>query len=343
MAFFAIILKALPEESCKRREADLTPEVYLLAFAAFILSVIISPFYIRFSRLKQFGQQIRLDGPRRHFQKAGTPTMGGIVILLSLLISLFLGAEKTLLLILAVGITFSSAFLGFLDDFRKVVRRTSLGLRAREKLLGQFVFSLVFYLLLLYCGHSTVVDIPFTALQIDFGLTYPLVIFLMIVSASNAVNLTDGIDGLAGGTSIIAFLAFLILASFQGLHDMVLFSGAMVGAIFGFLIFNLHPAKIFMGDVGSLSLGAALAAAAILTKAEFYLVIIGGVFVLEALSVILQVISFQLTGRRVLLMAPLHHHFEMKGWSEWQVVTGFWALGFIFAIIGLLDFSRFLR
>ena len=320
----------------------MSSEVYILALAAFILSVIISPFYIRFSRLKQFGQQVRLDGPQRHFRKAGTPTMGGIVILFSWLIPLFSGAEKTPFLILAVGITLSSAFLGFLDDFRKVVRRTSLGLKAREKLLGQFIFSLVFYFVLFFYGHSTAVAIPFSTVQIDFGLTYPFVIFVMVASASNAVNLTDGIDGLAGGTSIIAFLAFLLLASLQGLHDMVLFCGTMIGAIFGFLIFNLHPAKVFMGDVGSLSLGAALAAAAILTKAEFYLIIIGGVFVLETLSVILQVISFRLTGKRVLLMAPLHHHFEMKGWSEWQVVTGFWALGFIFAVVGLLDFSRLL-
>ncbi|HHU76658.1 MAG TPA: phospho-N-acetylmuramoyl-pentapeptide-transferase [Firmicutes bacterium] len=321
----------------------MTSQVYVLAFTAFILSVVFSPIYIRFSRSKQFGQQVRSDGPRRHFHKAGTPTMGGIVILFSLLISLFFGVEKTPFLILAVGITLTSAFLGFLDDYRKVVRRTSLGLKAREKLAGQFVFSVVFYLVLLYLGHSTVVDIPFSTLQIDFGLAYPLLIFLMIVAASNAVNLTDGIDGLAGGTSIIAFLAFLLLASMQGLQDMALFCGTMIGAIFGFLIFNLHPARVFMGDVGSLSLGAALAAAAILTKAEFYLAIIGGVFVLETLSVILQVISFQLTGKRILLMAPLHHHFEMKGWSEWQVVTGFWALGFVFAIMGLLDFPWPLR
>lgn len=319
------------------------PKVYVLAFAAFILSVIISPFYIRFSRLKQFGQQVRLDGPKRHYLKAGTPTMGGIVFLLSLLLILLFGAEKTPFLILALGITLSSALLGFLDDFRKVIRRTSLGLKAREKLMGQFVFSLVFYLVLIFYGHSTTVDIPFSTIQLDLGLTYPFLIFIMIAAASNAVNLTDGIDGLAGGTSIIAFLAFLFLASLEGMQDIALFCGTMIGAIFGFLIFNLHPAKVFMGDVGSLSLGAALAAAAILTKAELYLIIIGGVFVLEALSVIVQVISYRLTGKRVLLMAPLHHHFEMKGWSEWQVVTGFWALGFIFAVVGILDFSRLLR
>lgn len=317
-------------------------EVYLFAFIAFLISVIISPFYIRFSRAKQFGQQVRLDGPQRHFRKAGTPTMGGVVILFSFLLPLLFGAEKTPFLLLAIAITLSSALLGFYDDFRKVVRRTSLGLKAREKLLGQFIFSVVFYVVLLFYGHSTVVDIPFSSMQIDFGLFYPLLIFIMIIATSNAVNLTDGIDGLAGGTSIIALLAFLFMASLQGLQDLVFFLGTMIGAIFGFLVFNLHPAKVFMGDVGSLSLGAALAAAAILTKAEFYLIIVGGVFVLETFSVILQIISFKLTGKRILRMAPLHHHFEMKGWSEWQVVTGFWALGFIFALVGLLDFSRLL-
>ena len=317
-------------------------EVFIFAFTAFLISVIISPFYIRFSRAKQFGQQVRLDGPQRHFRKAGTPTMGGVVILFSFLLPLLFGAEKTPFLLLAIAITFFSALLGFFDDFRKVVRRTSLGLKAREKLLGQFIFSLLFYVALLFYGHSTVVDIPFSTMQIDFGLVYPLLIFIMIIATSNAVNLTDGIDGLAGGTSIIALLAFLFMASLQGLHDLVFFCGTMIGAIFGFLVFNLHPAKVFMGDVGSLSLGAALAAAAILTKAEFYLIIVGGVFVLETLSVILQIIFFKLTGKRILRMAPLHHHFEMKGWSEWQVVTGFWALGFLFALVGLLDFSRLL-
>ena len=269
--------------------------------------------------------------------------MGGIVFLFSLFITTVFFAPKTPLLFLALFMVFSNALLGFADDYQKVVKQRSLGLKAREKLLGQFVFALLFYLVLQVLGHSTVVDLPFTAVKIDFGGFYPLLIFIMIIGFSNAVNLTDGIDGLAGGTAILALLAFLFLASLQGMEEIVYFCGAFIGACFGFLIFNLHPARVFMGDVGSLSLGAALATVAILTKAEFSLIIIGGVFVLETLSVMLQVACFRLTGRRIFLMAPLHHHFEMKGWSEWHVVTGFWALGFCFAIVGLLEFTPILR
>lgn len=321
----------------------MTLPVYSAAFVAFLLSVIICPIFINYFRRRRYGQQIRKDGPRGHFYKAGTPTMGGIVFLLSLFITTFFFAPKTLLLLLTLFMIFSSAFLGFVDDYQKVVQRRSLGLRAREKLLGQFIFALLFSFVLLLSGHSTVVDIPFTAIQVDFGVFYPLLIFVMVIGFSNAVNLTDGIDGLAGGTAILALLAFLILASLQGLEEITYVCGALIGACFGFLIFNLHPARIFMGDVGSLSLGTALATVAILTKAEFSLLIIGGVFVLETLSVIVQVIYFRLTGKRVFLMAPLHHHFEMKGWSEWHVVTGFWALGFCFAVVGLLEVTPILR
>jgi len=261
--------------------------------------------------------------------------MGGLVFLFSFVISLLFITDKTPILILAVVVTLCYALLGFIDDFRKVVRKTSLGLRAREKLIGQFVFSVLFCVILLYYGHSTAVSIPFTSLQVDFGWTYPILVMIMIAGFSNAVNLTDGVDGLAGGTSIIAFGALLLLASSQGFSDMAGFCGALCGAVLGFLIFNLHPAKVFMGDVGSLALGAALAAAAILIKAEFYLLIIGGVFVLETLSVMLQVAFFKTTGRRILLMSPLHHHFEMKGWSEWKVSGSFWGLGLVLALIGV--------
>jgi phospho-N-acetylmuramoyl-pentapeptide-transferase len=321
----------------------LSPAIYQTAAVAFFLSVIICPLYIRFSRSQRYGQQIRLDGPRRHFNKAGTPTMGGLVFLSSFLFIILIFAPKTPALFLALFVTFSSALLGLMDDYQKVIHRRSLGIRARDKLLAQFVFSLLFYFGLLYLGHSTLVKIPFTTLQIDFGLFYPLLILVVIVGFSNAVNLTDGIDGLAGGTAILALLALLFMASLQGMQDLVYFCSALIGACFGFLIYNLHPARIFMGDVGSLSLGTALAAVAILIKAEFSLVIIGGVFILETLSVVLQVIFFRLTGKRVFLMSPLHHHFEMKGWSEWHVVIGFWALGFCFALIGLLEYTPLLR
>ncbi len=309
---------------------------YLASLLAFFLCLLLCPLYIRFS---PFGQQIRRDGPGRHFRKAGTPTMGGIVFLFSAALILLVFVPMTPLLMAVLLITLLGGFLGFIDDFSKVARHRSLGLKARHKLAGQFLFSLLFYFVLVSYGHSTVVHVPFSGMEVDCGYFYPLLIFIMIIGTANGVNLTDGIDGLAGGTAILALLAFLILASQQGLTELVFFCAVMIGAVFGFLIFNLHPARVFMGDVGSLSLGTALAAVAILTKAELSLVIIGGVFVLETLSVILQVISFRLTGKRVFLMSPLHHHFEIKGWSEWHVVTGFWALGFCFALLGILEYT----
>ncbi len=313
---------------------------FFTAIIAFLLCLILCPLYIRIS---PFGQQIRTDGPGRHSKKAGTPTMGGVVFLFSAVLVMFFFAPLTPLLLTIILITLAGGVLGFIDDYQKVARHRSLGLKARHKLGGQFVFSLLFYFVLTIYGHSTVVHIPFSGMEVDLGYFYPLLIFVMIMGTANGVNLTDGIDGLAGGTAILALLAFLILASQQGLGGLVYFCAIMIGSVFGFLIFNLHPARIFMGDVGSLSLGTALAVVAIMTKSELLLVVIGGVFVLETLSVILQVASFRLTGRRIFLMSPLHHHFELKGWSEWHVVTGFWALGFCFALLGILEYTVFLR
>lgn len=323
-------------QGCLKENFILLLPVYFVAIIAFLISLLLCPFFIFFSHRRQFGQQIRADGPKRHFKKAGTPTMGGLVFLLSLVLASIFFVPKTPLFFLVLFITLASALLGFIDDYHKVVNRRSLGLKARYKLLGQLLFTLIISIFLLNQGHSTLVEIPFSRLGVDLGYFYPLLIFMMISGTSNGVNLTDGIDGLAGGAAILALLAFLFLASWQGLQELVYFCGILVGACFGFLIYNLHPAKIFMGDVGSLSLGTALALVAILTKAELLLIIIGGVFVLETLSVILQVISFRLTGQRIFLMSPLHHHFEMKGWSEWQVVIGFWALGFCFSVLGMV-------
>ncbi|HHX87153.1 MAG TPA: phospho-N-acetylmuramoyl-pentapeptide-transferase [Firmicutes bacterium] len=307
---------------------------------SFVISVAICPIFIKLIRRLQLGQQIREDGPRRHFSKAGTPTMGGVVFLLSSLISLLLVAPRSNLLFIALFVTLSNALIGWLDDYAKVSRSRSLGLRARDKLLGQTVIAAVLALTLYKLGYSPGVNIPFTGTCINLGVLYPVLLLAIISGTTNGVNLTDGIDGLAAGTAIIALLCFFYIALTCGASEIALFCGTLVGGCFGFLVYNIHPARIFMGDVGSLSLGGALAAVAILTKTEFYLVIIGGVFVIETLSVILQVISYQLTGKRVFLMAPLHHHFELKGWSEWQVVTSFWGLSFLFAVTALLDFSQ---
>jgi len=312
--------------------------VSLTALIAFAISALFCPFFIALQRRRQFGQQIRVDGPSRHLKKAGTPTAGGVVFLAAATAALLLRGNFSPRLWIAVFLALGSAFIGWLDDYAKMTHGRSLGLRARGKIAGQALLTALFTGMLYLSGnYSPTVELPFAGAALDLGWFYPFFIFLIVISTTNAVNLTDGIDGLATGAAIISLLAFLYIALESGRLELALFCGALVGACFGFLIYNLHPARIFMGDVGSLGLGGALAAAAILAKAELSLVLIGGLYVLEALSVILQVISFQLAGRRIFKMAPLHHHFELKGWSEWQVVTAFWGVAFIFALIGLLE------
>lgn len=312
-------------------------KIFLAMLLSFAISVVICPLFILLIRRLQLGQQIRADGPRRHLSKAGTPTMGGIVFLFSSVVSLLLVAPRSPLLLIALFVTLGNALIGWLDDYANVSLSRSLGLRARDKLFGQLIIALILILVLFKAGFSTGIMIPFAGVELQPGLLYPLLVPIIIIATTNGVNLTDGIDGLATGTAIIALLGFLYIALTAGLPEVALFCGTLVGGCFGFLVYNMHPARIFMGDTGSLALGGALAVAAILTKTELYLVIIGGVFVIETLSVILQVASFQLTGKRIFLMAPLHHHFEMKGWSEWQVVTGFWGLTFLFTVIALID------
>jgi phospho-N-acetylmuramoyl-pentapeptide-transferase len=263
--------------------------------------------------------------------------MGGVIFLLAVLPVTLLLAPRTTELYLALMLTTGSGLIGFVDDYLKVVRKRSLGLKARSKLLAQAVLVVVFYLVWRGLGESTALAIPFTTLQVETGLLYLPFLLFFVLGFTNAVNLTDGIDGLAAGAVILAVLSYLLVAMAQGADELVQFSAALIGATFAFLIFNLHPARVFMGDVGSFSLGAALAALAVLTKTELSLVIIGGVFVLETASVILQVVIFRITGKRVFRMSPLHHHFELSGLGEWQVVTGFWALGFLFAVAGLLQ------
>ena len=316
-------------------------EIYRIMALAFILSIAMAPLFIRWLKKLNYGQRIREDGPARHLKKAGTPTMGGIIFLTALLLlSLFyrpLTAPLFAVLLLALG----HGGIGFLDDFVKIFRRRSLGLKARGKLSAQILLVVGFSFILLWTGHSTLIEIPFTDLNFDLGLWYYGLVFIIVMGTSHGVNLTDGIDGLAAGTAILSLVAYLFIALWRGLPELAFFSAVLIGSTFGFLVFNLHPARIFMGDVGSLSLGASLAALAILTKTEIYLVIIGGVFVLETLSVIIQVILYQTTGQRLFRMAPLHHHFELGGWSEWQVVMGFWGVAFIFALIALIELGTF--
>ncbi|MFD1705797.1 phospho-N-acetylmuramoyl-pentapeptide-transferase [Siminovitchia sediminis] len=306
---------------------------------SFLITVLLSPLFIPFLRRLKFGQSIRDEGPKSHQKKSGTPTMGGILIIISLIVTTLVMTGKytepgsdTYLLIL---VTFGYGLLGFLDDFIKIVMKRNLGLTSKQKLLGQIMIALIFYFVLRNLDFSTEIAIPLTGLSIDLGIFYSLFIIFWMVGFSNAVNLTDGLDGLVSGTSAIAFGAFAILAWSQSQYEIAVFSVAVVGAVLGFLVFNAHPAKVFMGDTGSLALGGAIAAVSILTKSEFILLVIGGIFVIETLSVILQVISFKLTGKRIFKMSPLHHHYELIGWSEWRVVVTFWAVGLLCAILGI--------
>lgn len=309
---------------------------------SFLMTVLLSPIFIPLFKRLKFGQSIREEGPESHLKKSGTPTMGGVMIVLSILMTTLIVVNKILpgnasyevwlLLFVLVGY----GLLGFIDDFIIVALKRNLGLTSKQKLLGQIIIALIFYFVIRQVDFPTTIHIPGTKIEWELGIFYAFLILFMLVGSSNAVNLTDGLDGLLAGTAAIAFGAFAILASItQANYEITIFSLAVVGALLGFLVFNAHPAKVFMGDTGSLALGGAIAAVAILTKLEIILVIIGGVFVIETLSVIIQVISFQTTGKRVFKMSPLHHHYELIGWSEWRIVTTFWAVGLLFAILGI--------
>ncbi|MCF6137011.1 phospho-N-acetylmuramoyl-pentapeptide-transferase [Pseudalkalibacillus berkeleyi] len=307
--------------------------------ASFVVAVVLSPIFIPFLKRLKFGQSIREEGPKSHQKKSGTPTMGGIVIIVSLLlstllISWFFGLLSVEIMIL-LFVTFGYGLIGFIDDYIKVVKKRNLGLTSKQKLLGQLVIAIIFYFGMKQAGISTTLSVPGTDLSIEFGWFYFILIIVMLVGASNAVNLTDGLDGLLAGTAAIAFGAFAVIASSQLDLDVALFCLAVVGSLLGFLVFNAHPAKVFMGDTGSLALGGAIAAVAILTKTELLLVLIGGVFVMETLSVMIQVVSFKTTGKRVFKMSPLHHHYELNGWSEWRIVVTFWAAGLLLASLGI--------
>ncbi len=303
---------------------------------SFLLAVLLGPLFIPLLRRLKFGQQIRDEGPQSHLKKSGTPTMGGIMIMLALLIAFLRFADKTPEFWVLLTASLGFGMVGFLDDYIKIVFKRSLGLTAKQKLFGQLVFSIIVCVLLYNMNHSTEIVIPGTSWGVDLGWFYYLFVVIILFGASNAVNFTDGLDGLLAGTSAIAFGAFTVVALQVSAQESAIFSAAMIGAVLGFLVFNAHPAKVFMGDMGSLGIGGGIAAVAILTKTELLLVIIGGVFVIEMLSVILQVASFKLRGKRIFKMSPIHHHFELVGWSEWKVVSVFWLVGLLLAAVGLL-------
>jgi phospho-N-acetylmuramoyl-pentapeptide-transferase len=313
--------------------------IFFTILMGFLITVLLSPIFIPFLRRLKFGQSIREEGPKSHQAKTGTPTMGGVMILFSIIITTLVMtgkfSEPTVKTYLLILVTFGFGLLGFLDDFIKVALKRNLGLTSRQKLLGQIIISVIFYLVYKQNGYPTEITVPGSNYSIELGWFYVFFIVFWLVGFSNAVNLTDGLDGLVSGTAAIAFGAYAVLAWNQSQMEVAIFSVAVAGAVLGFLVFNAHPAKVFMGDTGSLALGGAIATIAILTKLELLLVIIGGVFVIETLSVILQVISFKTTGKRIFRMSPLHHHYELIGWSEWKVVVTFWSVGLILAILGI--------
>lgn len=306
----------------------------------FGLTAILGYAIIPLLRRMKFGQSIREEGPQAHLKKAGTPTMGGLIFLVAILIATpilsyingVLTTQTIVLLLVLVGF----GIIGFIDDFIIVVMKRNLGLTSLQKLIGQIIIAIFAFFLLKLGPFDTVIAIPFTGFEIDMGIFYVVFLIFWLVGFSNAVNLTDGLDGLVSGTSSIAFSAFGILAVSYNQQDIAMFSFVVSGAMLGFLLFNMKPARVFMGDTGSLALGGALAMISMLIKQEFLLLIIGIVYVIETLSVIIQVISFKTTGKRVFKMSPIHHHFELSGWSEWKVVLVFWGIALLAAIVPVL-------
>jgi len=335
------------------------------SLTALLISMWMGPWMIAKLREFKIGQFIREEGPQNHQSKAGTPTMGGVLIIFSVVIPTLLWADLTNLYVwIALTSLLFFGAVGFADDYLKISRKRSLGLRGWEKIAMQVLFSLAIGALLIYLNrinlYSVELSVPFfkrftpelDLVILGVSTFIPLILFvaLVIIGSSNAVNLTDGLDGLAGGLVVIAASSLTILtyitghatfATYLGLikntyaSELTIFCGAMVGATLGFLWYNCYPAEVFMGDVGAMGLGGAIGTVAILIKQELLLFSIGGIFVIEALSVIVQVASFKLRGKRVLLMAPLHHHFEKLGWAEPKVVIRFWIMGLIFALFSL--------
>ena len=312
-------------------------KILLAAIFAAGLVLCIGPLLIPELHKLKFGQSIREEGPKSHQAKSGTPTMGGIMIILAIVVATVAAAPLTPAVLLALFITLGHFVLGFLDDYIKVVKKRNLGLKAKQKMLGQILIAIVTMIVgTRVLGIDTTIWIPIADVNVDIGIGYYFLVLFVLVGTSNAVNLTDGLDGLAAGTVAIASGAYALVCYMTGHYDLAIFSVAMMMACLAFLRFNAHPAKVFMGDTGSLALGGAVAAVGILTHTEILLAVIGFVFVCEALSVIIQVISFKTTGKRVFRMSPIHHHFELGGWKETKVVFVFWMVGLVASIVGLL-------
>lgn len=327
-----------------------TFQVFLAAAIAALITLVLMPLFIKLMRHEGVGQQIRADGPEQHLVKQGTPTMGGVVMLAAVIITCMVQAKWTTDMKLAVAATLATGSLGLLDDIESVAHKRSLGLTPSQKMVGLGLISVGFGLAAVnWCKVSPAVRFP-GGFMLDLGVLsttlniggttisipwiYLILVFLLMAGLSNSVNLTDGLDGLAGGCSMAVMMVMSMVAFRYDEINLSIFAAAIAGACVGFLWFNGHPASIFMGDTGSLSLGAAFAALGVLTKTEVTSLVMGGLFIIEALSVIIQVVCFKLTRKRVFLMAPIHHHFEKLGWDENKVVLRFWIVSAAFAVLG---------
>jgi phospho-N-acetylmuramoyl-pentapeptide-transferase len=309
--------------------------------AALLISVFLSPRFIEFLRVREFGQHIREDGPAAHHTKAGTPTMGGIIIFLAVSVAFLILTNFEWRSVGVFGAAIACALLGFADDYTKLAKRRSLGLRGRTKLIVTVAISVGLWYIATQLAHlPSTLALYFVDYHVDLGPFYPVLIFLVVAGTTSSVNLTDGLDGLAAGCAAIVLLAYIGITFLAGDRDLAMLGGCLVGACIGFLWFNAFPATIFMGDTGSLGLGGAIAGLAVMTRTEVLLILLGGIFVIEALSVLIQVISFQTMRRRVFLMAPIHHHFELKAWSETKIILRFWIVASICGAIGFAIYRQ---
>ena len=321
-------------------------EVLIAGTAALLICIFLSPRFIAMLREREFGQNIREEGPEGHHAKAGTPTMGGIIIFTAIAVPFLILSDYDWRAVGVFGVALACALLGFADDYTKIVRRRSLGRRARTKLGATILLSLaLWYVATQQAGIDETVRLRVIDYQIDLsflgGVPFLIFINLVVAGTTSAVNLTDGLDGLAAGCAAIVALAYIgITFITTGQEDLAIFSAVVVGACVGFLWFNAFPATIFMGDTGSLGLGGAIAGLAVMTKTEVLLVLLGGIFVVEALSVAIQVFSFQTFRKRVFLMAPIHHHFELRAWSETKIILRFWIVAAICSAIGFTLYQQ---
>ena len=318
--------------------------VLIAGTASLLMCLFLSPKFIDFLRNREFGQNIREEGPQGHQTKAGTPTMGGIIIFLAIAVPYVLLSSRDWR---SLGVFFAAiacALLGFADDYTKIVRRRSLGLRARTKLVVTIAISLgLWWIATQKANIGPTVQLRFVDASVDLGPLFPVFIYLVVAGTTTAVNFTDGLDGLAAGCVAIVILAYIGITFITGATDLSLLAGCLAGACIGFLWFNSFPASIFMGDTGSLGLGGAIAGLAIMTDTEALLILLGGIFVIEVLSVVIQVFSFQVFRKRVFLMAPIHHHFELQAWSETKIILRFWIVAAAFGAIGFVVYQLSVR